>query len=76
MCLSAGKTGFGENGIQTKSSPERGGFCLLRDCFLCSKNHIGTLKCSKFVVKCEKIVVFRGFRGYFEANSGGAMADE
>ena len=75
-CLSAEKTGFGQNGRQAKCSPGRGGNCLLRDCFLCSKNHIGTQKCSKFVVKCEKIVVLRGFRGYFEANSGSAVANK
>ena len=36
--------------------------------------HIGTQRCSKFVVKCGKIVVLRGFRGYFGANSGSAVA--
>ena len=73
---SAAKTGFGRNSRQTKSSPERGGSCLQRDCFLCSKNHIGTRKCSKFVVRALKMAVFRGFRGHFGANSGSAMADE
>jgi hypothetical protein len=38
--------------------------------------HIETLKCSNLVVKNENIVDFRGFRGYFWANSRSAMADE
>ena len=75
-CLSTVKTGFGRNGIQTKSSPERGesgaswGLLLLFHC------HIGTRRCSKFVVRALKMAVFRGFRGYIEANSGSAVADK
>ena len=44
------KTGFGRNGIQTKSSPEGSGFGFPRDCFFFGFYHIGTQKCSKFVV--------------------------
>ena len=75
-CSSAGKTGFGENGRQTKSSPERGGSGASWGLLLILIRYIGTRICSKIVVKCEKIVFFRGFRGYFGANSGSAMADE
>ena len=56
-----------------KAVPEEAEVASFGTVFLCSKIHIGTQKCSKFVVKCEKIVVFRGFRGYFGANSGSAM---
>ena len=63
LCLSAVKTGFGRNGRQTKSSPERGGIGASWGLLLLFHCHIGTRKCSKFVVKCEKIVVLRGFRG-------------
>ena len=61
---------------QTKSSPGRGEFCTSKGLLLAFLSHIGTRKCSKFVVKCEKIVVLLGFRGHFGANSGSAMADE
>jgi len=40
----------------------------LRDCFLRYKCHIETLKSSKIVVNYVKIVVLRGFRGYFGAD--------
>ena len=62
-CLSAVKTGFGRNGRQTKSSPERGGFGASWGLLLLFQCHIGTRKCSKFVVKCEKIVFFVVLRG-------------
>ena len=76
VCISAGKTGFGRNGRQTKSSPGRGGFGASWGLLLAFDCHIGTRKCSKFVVKCEKIVVLRGFRGYFGVHSGSAMANK
>ena len=75
-CSSAAKTGFGRNGRQTKSSPGRGEFRTSKGLLLAFDCHIGTRKCSKFVVKCEKIVVFRGIRGCFGANSGSAVAQK
>jgi len=68
LCLSAVKTGFGRNGRQTKSSPERGGFGASWGLLLAFDCHIGTRKCSKFVVRALKMAVFRGFRGYFGAD--------
>ena len=73
---SAVETGFGRNGRQTKSSPGRGELGTSKGLLLVFLSHIGTRICSKFVVKCEKIVVLRGFRGHFGANWCGAMADE
>ena len=72
-CSSAVKTGFGQNGRQTKSSPGRGEFRTSKGLLLMFLSHIGTRKCSKFVVRALKMAVFRGFRGYFGANSGSAM---
>jgi hypothetical protein len=63
-------------GRQTKSSPERGGIDASWGLLLILFRHIGTQKCSKIVVWVLKMAVFRGFRGYFEANSGSAMAYE
>ncbi|MBR2047033.1 MAG: hypothetical protein IJ960_00385 [Oscillospiraceae bacterium] len=34
LCSSAGKTRFGQNGRQTKSSPKKGVICLFQDCIL------------------------------------------
>ena len=63
-------------GRQTKSSPERGGIDASWGLLLILFRHIGTQKCSKFVVKFEKSWFYVVLRGYFEANSGGAMAYE
>jgi hypothetical protein len=63
-------------GRQTKSSPERGGIDASWGLLLILFRHIGTQKCSKFVVKFEKIVVLCGFKGHFGANSGSAMANK
>ena len=75
-CLSAVKTGFRRNGIQTKSSPGRGGIGTSWGLLLAFLSHIGTRKCSKFVVKCEKIVVLCDFRGHFGANWCSPVANE
>ncbi len=75
-CLSAAKTGFGRNSRQTKSSPKRGGFGASWGLLLAFDSHIGTQKCSNFVVRGSKTAVYCGFMGRFEANSGSAMADE
>ena len=40
------------------------------------KCHIEAQKSSKIVVNYVKIVVLRGFRGLFEADLGGAVAEK
>lgn len=46
-----------KKGRQTKSSPKRGGFGASKGLLLAFLSHIGTQKCSNFVVKLKNIVV-------------------
>jgi hypothetical protein len=51
-CSSAGKTGFGRNGRQTKSSPERGNLCTSKGLLLL----LVVLPGFKYVVTWSKIL--------------------
>ena len=56
---SVGKTCFGENSRQTKSSPEKGIFCASSGLLLTFLFHIGTQKCCKIVVIWVRNVIYR-----------------
>ena len=67
-----GKQVLAETADKQKTVPEEADRLPLGDCFCC----FIVISELKYVVKCEKIVVLRGFRGYFDANSCSPVANK
>jgi len=73
---SAAKTRLGENGRQTKSSPEKGIFRASSGLLLTFLFHIGTQKCCKIVVIWVHNVIYRCASRQISADWSGAVTDE
>ena len=74
ICLSTGRTRFGRNGRQTKSSPEKGIFRASSGLLLTFSYHIGTQKCCKIVVIWVCNVIYRWFSRRISADWSSAVA--